>query len=132
MQAGLILLRVVGGSAMKIFRFDPGVGRRVEQFGSTNVVLSGIARLSAEAQVSCMHIGPGGRVGDHPAGVSQLFVVVEGEGWVRCETAEPVPIRAGQAAFWEAGEGHAAGSAGGMTAIVIESGRLDPGVMALS
>ena len=115
---------------MKIFRFDAGVGRRIEQCGSTKVLLSGIARLSAEAQVSCMHIGPDGRVGYHPAAVSQLFVVVEGEGWVRGETAEQVPIRAGQAAFWEAGEGHASGSASGMTAIVIEGSKLDPGEMA--
>lgn len=117
---------------MKIFRFDAEVGRRVEQFGSTKVVLSGIARLSAEAQVSCIHIGPGGRIGDHPAAVSQLFVVVEGEGWVRSEMREPVPIRAGQAAFWETGEGHAAGSTNGMAAIVIESSTLDPGEMASS
>jgi quercetin dioxygenase-like cupin family protein len=115
---------------MKIFRFDAEVGRQVEQFGSTKVVLSNIARLSAESQVSCMHIGPVGRIGDHPAIVPQLFVVVKGEGWVRSEMGEPLPIRAGQAAFWEAGEGHAAGSTNGMTAIVIESSTLDPGEMA--
>lgn len=117
---------------MKIFRFDAEVGQRIEQFGSTKVVLSAIARLSAEAQVSCIHIGPVGKIGDHPAVVPQLFVVVKGEGWVRSEMGEPVPIRSGQAAFWETGEGHAAGSTNGMTAIVIESSTLDPGVMALS
>jgi quercetin dioxygenase-like cupin family protein len=106
---------------MKILRFDPQAGRRIEQFGSTNVILSGIARLSAEAQVSCMYIGPGGTVGYHPAVTPQLFLVVQGEGWVRGESAEQAPIRAGQAALWEAGEGHACGSAAGMTAIMIES-----------
>ncbi len=29
---------------MKIFRFDAGVGRRIEQFGSTKVILSGICQ----------------------------------------------------------------------------------------
>jgi quercetin dioxygenase-like cupin family protein len=111
---------------MKIFRFDAGVGRRIEQFGSTNLVLSGVARLTAEAQVSCMYIGPGGTVGYHPAVTPQLVLVVQGEGWVRGETAQQVPIRAGQAAFWQAGEGHASGSAAGMTAIVIESRGLNP------
>jgi mannose-6-phosphate isomerase-like protein (cupin superfamily) len=113
---------------MKIFRFDAGASRRIEQFGSTNVILSGITRLTGEAQVSCMQIGPDGMVGYHPAVTPQLFLVVQGEGWVRGEAAEQVPIRAGQAAFWQAGEGHASGSgsAAGMTVIVIESASIHP------
>jgi quercetin dioxygenase-like cupin family protein len=112
---------------MKIFRFDREVGHRIEQFGSTNVILSAIARLAAETQVSCMYIGPEGTVGYHPAVTPQLFLVVQGEGWVRGQAAQPVSICAGQAAFWQAGEGHACGSAAGMTAMVIENGGLDPG-----
>jgi quercetin dioxygenase-like cupin family protein len=111
---------------MKIFRFDPQVGRRIEQFGSTNVILSSIARVAAEAQVSCMYISPGGTVGYHPAATPQLFLVVQGEGWVRGESTEQVPIHTGEAAFWEAGEGHASGGAFGMTAIVIESASINP------
>lgn len=106
---------------MKISRFDPQVGRKIEQFGSANVILSGIARLNTEAQVSCMYIGPGGMVGYHLATTPQLFLVVQGEGWVRGESTERVPIHPGEAAFWDAGEGHASGSAFGMTAIVVES-----------
>jgi quercetin dioxygenase-like cupin family protein len=117
---------------MKILRFDPQVGRRIEQFGSTNVTLSGVARLTAEAQVSCMYLSPGGMVGYHPAVAPQLFLVVQGEGWVRGEAGEQVPLHAGQAAFWQAGEGHASGSAAGMTAIVIEGRGLDPKQMAPS
>jgi quercetin dioxygenase-like cupin family protein len=105
---------------MKLFPFDLQVGRQIEQFGSANVILSGIARLTAEAQISCMYIGPGGKVGYHPAATIQLFLVVQGEGWVRGEAEGQVPIHSGQGAFWEAGEGHACGSAAGMTAIVIE------------
>ena len=111
---------------MKTFRFDHQVGRGIEQFGSANVTLSGIARITAEAQVSCMYIGPGGTVGYHPAASPQLFLVVQGEGWVRGEAEEQVPIHSGQAAFWEAGEGHASGSTAGMTAIVIESESINP------
>lgn len=106
---------------MKIFRFDAEVGRQIEQFGSAQVILASIARLDGEAQVSCMHIGPGGRAGYHPAAAPQLFLVVQGEGWVQGETAEQAPIHAGQGALWEAGEMHACGSATGMMAIVIES-----------
>ncbi|MEJ2598899.1 MAG: hypothetical protein P8Z00_11240 [Anaerolineales bacterium] len=111
---------------MKILRFDAEVGRQIEQFGSVQVSLAGIARLSGKAQVSCMHIGPGGRVGYHPAAAAQLFLVVQGDGWVQGETAEQAPIHAGQGALWKAGEEHASGSAVGMTAIVIESEGLSP------
>ena len=38
-----------------------------------------------------------------------------------------MPIRAGQAAFWENGEWHSAGSDTGMIAIVVEGESLDPG-----
>jgi len=59
--------------------------------------------------------------------VDQLFLVVEGEGWVRGkDDSKPVPISAGQAAFWEAGEGHESGSEEGMVAMVIEGEKLNP------
>jgi quercetin dioxygenase-like cupin family protein len=77
-------------------------------------------------QVGCMHFDPGGVIGFHPAGVNQLFLVVSGSGWVRDETSGRIPIRAGQAVYWEAGEGHESGTETGMTAIVIEGPGLNP------
>jgi quercetin dioxygenase-like cupin family protein len=111
---------------MRLFRFDAAVGRPIDQFGSTQLMLSPIARTTGQVQIGCMHIGPVGVVGFHQAGPAQLFLVVEGEGWVRSEDPEPVSIQAGQAAFWESGEWHESGSHTGMTAIVIESETLDP------
>jgi quercetin dioxygenase-like cupin family protein len=112
---------------MRLFRFDATVGRSIDQFGSAQLLLSPVARTSGQVQIVCMHIGPGGVVGFHQADPAQLFLVVVGEGWVRSETPELVPIQAGQAAFWESGEWHESGSDSGMTAIVIESETLDPG-----
>jgi quercetin dioxygenase-like cupin family protein len=71
-----------------------------------------------------MYLGPGGLVGYHPAGTYQLFTVIEGDGWVRADGSERVPIGAGQAAFWQPGEGHEAGTDAGMTAIVVETDAL--------
>lgn len=112
---------------MRLFRFDAVVGRPIDQFGSAQLMLSPIARTSGQVQIACMHIGPAGVVGFHQAEPAQLFLVVAGEGWVRSENPERVPIQAGQAAFWESGEWHESGSHTGMTAIVIESETLDPG-----
>ena len=111
---------------MKIYRFDSGVGRAIDMFGSSHLTLSRVVRLAGEAQIVCMYLGPKGLVGFHQATVRQLFLVVEGSGWVRGEAPERVPIAVGLAAFWEAGEWHESGSETGMTAIVIESEAIDP------
>ncbi len=66
---------------MKAFSFGPEHGRHIQRYGS-NFVLSRLAH-TAGIHVGCMRLGPGGRVGYHPASTYQLFAVVAGEGWVR-------------------------------------------------
>jgi quercetin dioxygenase-like cupin family protein len=110
---------------VRIFRFDAEVGRPIDQYGS-DFIHSLIVRTTGQAHISCMHLGPGGLVGYHQATVPQLFLVVQGEGWVRGEGPERRSITAGQAAFWEGGEWHEAGADTGMMAIVIEGEALDP------
>ncbi len=113
---------------MRLFRFDAGTGRPISQFGSVQLELSPIYRASGQLQIVCMHLGPGGLVGYHQAEPAQLFLVVNGAGWVRgADGTEPLAIHEGQAAFWESGEWHSSGSDTGMTAIVIEGETLDPG-----
>jgi quercetin dioxygenase-like cupin family protein len=117
---------------MKLFRFDAAVSRPIEAFGSQALSQLWLARLEPgpAIRVSVMHLGPGGSVGYHQAGPPQLFAVVQGAGWVtgegEAETRERVPIVAGQAAFWEAGEWHESGSEAGMMVIVVEAESLTP------
>jgi len=112
---------------MKRFRFDQQVGHTIHQYDSINAAISRVVRAQGPVAIGCIRLGTNGVLGFHPAVVNQLFLVVEGEGWVRGkDDSEPVPIRAGQAAFWEAGEGHESGSEEGMVAIVIEGELLDP------
>ncbi len=56
-----------------------------------------------------------------PAVADQLFVVVDGEGWVSGEDEVRVDIKAGQAALWRAGESHESSTSSGMTAVVVEA-----------
>jgi quercetin dioxygenase-like cupin family protein len=111
---------------MKLFRFDAAVGRTIEQFNSVNVTFTRVLRNTEGASIGCIHLGAGGVVGYHPAVVPQLFLVVQGEGWVRGEETDRIRVEAGQAVFWEAGEGHESGTESGMVAMVIEAERLDP------
>lgn len=111
---------------MRIFHFDSSAGHTITQYGSINVVMSGIQRGTQPFKIGCMHFDAGGLVGFHQATDAQLFAVVSGEGWVRGETAERHVITAGQAAFWVAGEWHESGTEVGMDVIVLESSTLDP------
>jgi hypothetical protein len=52
---------------------------------------------------------------------------MEGNGWVSGVDGRRVPIRAGQAAFWEDGEPHESGTDKGMRVIVVECDSFDPG-----
>jgi len=111
---------------MKVYRFDADVGRTIEEFGSVNFVLSSLVRLNTDARVSCIHLGLNGTVGYHQAVTPQLFLVVRGEGWVRGEANDRIPITVGYAAFWEKDEWHESKTNGGMMVIVIESESLNP------
>lgn len=112
---------------MELYNFGPEVGIRIGKFESVGAVHSKVLRLESGAQVSCFYIDPGGKIGNHQAATRQLFLVVQGQGWVKSGRAEPIPIRAGQAAFWEEGEWHESGTETGMMAVVIEGDDLEPG-----
>ena len=110
---------------MKMFRFDPEVGRNIDQYQSSNFIISRVAHLPDEAVIHCAYLQPNGSIGYHRATLPQLFLVVQGAGWVRGETPGKTPIKAGQAAYWDKDEWHESGTETGMTAIIIEAARLD-------
>jgi hypothetical protein len=116
---------------MRIYRFDAEAGRRISHFDS-DFVMTRIAHITGDRKgiadffIGCMHIGAGGIVGYHQAATPQLFLVVAGIGWVRGEEETRRPIAPFEAAFWQHGEWHEAGSEAGMTVFVIEGERVDP------
>jgi quercetin dioxygenase-like cupin family protein len=111
---------------MKIFRFDPEVGKSIDHFNSSGFIISRVVQLFDEAAVSCAYLSIDGIIGYHQATVPQLFLVLQGEGWVRSETSDKTSIKAGQAAYWERGEWHESGTETGMTVIIIEGVNFDP------
>ena len=111
---------------MKIFRFDPEVGKGIDHYGSLGFIISKVAHLNAGAIINCAYLASGGVIGYHQAAVSQLFLVVQGEGWVGGESPERYSIKMGQAVFWEKGEWHESGTETGMTAIIIEGENISP------
>ena len=112
-------------SNIKLYRFDNETGKKVTHFNS-NFIMSRIIKTEKGAQISCMHLEADGIIGFHKADVPQLLLIVTGEGWVRSDDTSEINIKAGDAVYWEKGEGHETSTNLGLTAIVIESEELNP------
>ncbi|WP_166241369.1 cupin domain-containing protein [Paenibacillus turpanensis] len=111
---------------MRIVRFDESVGRAIQAFGSNQFIISKVVRAEPKfVQIGYAHLGTNGLIGYHQAACPQLLVVVQGEGWVRSGEGERLPVKAGQGVYWEQGEWHETGTAGGLTAMLIEADALD-------
>lgn len=111
---------------MKIYRFDQEVGKTINAYGS-KLIMSRIGMYNGEFHIGCMHLNGNGLVGRHEATTNQLFLVIQGEGWVSGVSDEKIAITAGKAAFWEKGESHESGTYNhSMKAIVLEAEGLDP------
>jgi quercetin dioxygenase-like cupin family protein len=95
----------------------------VEAHGSRGFTMRGVVR-SERAHVAVAILAPGGVIGRHATDVPQLFVVVEGSGWVAGDDAERVEVAAGDAVLWDAGEEHEAGTDEGVVALVVETDAL--------
>ncbi len=111
---------------MHIYHINRESASTIQAYESKNASNLHIAREMMNAQVSVMYLSGDGLLGYHQAAGDQLFVVVEGEGWVSGADHQQVTIRAGETAFWHAGEWHEAGSEQGLTAMIIEADHIIP------
>ena len=84
---------------MKRFRFDSEAGKNIDRYESSSATISRVVHVFDEAVVSCAYLGPNGVIGYHHATIPQLFLVVQGQGWIRGESSKRTPIQAGQAVY---------------------------------
>jgi quercetin dioxygenase-like cupin family protein len=110
---------------MRLYTFAASAGRAIADFGSIGLTITPIMRTADAAQVVAMWLAPGGIVGRHPASGGQLFLVTQGDGWVEGGDGARRDIHAGQAAWWDDGEAHTAGTDSGLAVLVIEGDALD-------
>ncbi|QWH11782.1 cupin domain-containing protein [Bacillus mycoides] len=113
---------------MKNFDFSEKVGKHISVFQS-NFIMSKILNHQGNIHIGAMHLQENGIIGYHEAVVSQLLLIVDGEGYVCGTDKEKVTVEAGQAVFWEKGEFHETSTEKGLMAIVIESEDLENGVL---
>jgi mannose-6-phosphate isomerase-like protein (cupin superfamily) len=97
---------------------------RVEEYDVVGTAeAASIASGSGEAYVRVLRLGAGSRVPPHETGFGQLFVPIDGRGWVS-QGSDQVDIGVGQAAYFPRGVIHAKGSEIGMVALMIQVGDL--------
>lgn len=101
-------------------------GTEITKFNSEHSTFSRIIQHNKPVHIGCFHVGFKGVVGSHPATVHQLFLVLNGQGWVVGKEGIKYHIQSGRAAYWEPEEIHESGSEQGMTVIVIEGEDLKP------
>lgn len=104
---------------MRILQLDAGRAREVTDFGSERFTVTPMAQV-ARGVMTCLRLGPGGRIGRHAAVRRQLFLVVAGDAMVTGEDDAEYALKPGHAAVWEAGESHETRSLSGMMAIIVE------------
>jgi quercetin dioxygenase-like cupin family protein len=92
----------------------------VDELESTGTTAAQIGSGAGEAHVYTLRIEPGGRIGPHVAGFSQLLIPLEGSGWAAGQDGIEFPLEVGQAAYFARGELHSKGSETGMTALMIQ------------
>ncbi|MCL6603641.1 MAG: cupin [Paenibacillus sp.] len=68
---------------MKINNFSKEYGKSIEAFNSKNLIMTRILSETDSVHIGCKTLEADGIIGLHQASISQLFLVVNGEGWVK-------------------------------------------------
>jgi mannose-6-phosphate isomerase-like protein (cupin superfamily) len=78
-----------------------------------------IAFGRGDAHVRVLRMGAGGEIGEHETGFGQVFVPIEGRGWVR-QGEQEASVKVGSAVYVPRGVLHAKGSDTGLLALVVQ------------
>ena len=111
---------------MRVIEFSRNDAQPIESFASNSASSVHLADGRGEMHVYCIYFGPNGSIGEHPTGFCQLFLVVDGSGWVAGADGSRIALTAGQGAIFENGERHSKGSEVGMTALMVQVSTLEP------
>ena len=109
----------------ELIRFDKSVATAVESYGARSTTSVHLGSGSGEAHAYVLYFEAGGEIGEHETGFGQLFVVVDGGGWV-VSGSDRHDVGIGDAVFLPRGVMHAKGSESGMTAVMIQMDDLEP------
>lgn len=104
--------------------FTPQRARAIEQFAASGASSVEFAHGTGESHAYAIYFLPGGVIGPHPAGFDQLFLVVQGSGWVAGADGVRMSVGTNRGAFVPSGEVHSKGSEAGMLALMVQASAL--------
>ena len=107
------------------YRFDKAAAEAITNYSSRHASAVHLASGEGQSHAYVVHFEPGGEIGAHETGFGQLFVVIEGSGWVRAGS-EVHQVGVGDVVRLERGEIHAKGSETGMSAVMVQMFDLAP------
>lgn len=99
--------------------------REVIDFESIGITMTPLKSPTMEQpwQMALFHFSSNSRLGMHPATTPQLFLILEGTGWVRIGDQDPRTIQTGELLHFIPGELHETET--GMKALIIEGENLE-------
>lgn len=106
---------------MDTYRFDRQVAEAIEADGTVGASQVKFGHSTGEAHLNTVYLEPGGTLGAHEAPVPQLFIVVEGHGWVTGSDGMRRNVGVGDAVVWEQGEMDESGTDEGMTVVIMQA-----------
>ena len=106
---------------IRLVDFTAQMARTIEQFASSGASSVELAHGDGESHAYAIHFVPGGAIGPHPAGFDQLFLVVQGSGWIAGQDGVRINIGTSRGAFVPKGEIHSKGSEAGMLAVMVQA-----------
>jgi quercetin dioxygenase-like cupin family protein len=109
--------------SIRLIDFSAETARPIELFSSSSASSTELAHGSGESHAYAIHFAPGGLIGPHPAGFDQLFLVVQGSGWVAGSDGVRHSVGTNRGVFIPQGEVHSKGSAPGMVVVMVQSSR---------
>jgi len=107
--------------SIRLFNFGSEAARTIELFNSVGASSVELAHGVGESHAYAVHVEPGGSIGEHPAGFDQLFLVVQGAGWVAGTDGVRHNVGTNKGAFVPKGEVHSKGSETGMLALMVQA-----------
>lgn len=106
---------------IRLVDFTAPRARAIEEFAASGASSVDLAHGTGESHAYAIHFAPGGVVGPHPAGFDQLFLVVQGSGWIAGADGVRIRISTNCGAFVPTGEVHSKGSETGMLALMVQA-----------
>jgi quercetin dioxygenase-like cupin family protein len=106
---------------LSLLNFFNEQAEAITAFSSQGASAVALAHGSGLSHAYAVHMAAGGEIGPHPAGFDQLFLVVQGSGWVAGQDGLRQSLGTFQGVFIPRGEVHSKGSASGLVAVMLQA-----------